>query len=119
MSELERDLRESLRRRDPPPGFAERILSRAGESKARERLRAARRPVWRWATAAAMAVVMVAGFAIYQEQRRRAEQERAMEQLMFALRLTGSHVRYLQERLAEVQQRRIEIVGGTVEHREN
>jgi len=104
MSQFERDLRESLRQREPPPGFAEKVLARTRESEAR-------RPLWTWlaaAAAVAAVVLMVVGGSIVQEQRRQAENQRAKEQLMAALRITGTKLRDVQLRLAAIQQRAVQ-----------
>jgi hypothetical protein len=86
MSPLDNDLREALRRQDPPVGFADRVLAIAYESEARRRSSV----IWRWAVAAAAIVVLTAGLSIYREHLRRLEGEKVKEQVMLALRLTGS-----------------------------
>ena len=101
MNQLERDLHEALRRREPPPGLEERILARAQKSEAR-------RPSWTWLAVAAMLLLMVGGIGIVQEQRRRAEGERAKEQLMVAMRITGSKLRDVRERIVAIPQRAIQ-----------
>ena len=101
MNQLERDLREALRRREPPQGLEERILARAQRSEVRS-------PSWTWLAVAAMLVLMVGGFGIVQEQRRRAEGERAKEQLMVAFRITGSKLRDVRERIVAIPQRVIQ-----------
>ena len=106
MSDLERDLRESLRRREPPDGFAERVLARVQEADTSSESSPGRFWGWRWAAAAAAIVlVLFGGFALYRERQQRAENERAKEQLLYALRVTGSQVRYVQQRLSEMEQR--------------
>jgi anti-sigma-K factor RskA len=107
MSQFERDLHKSLRRRDPPPGFAERVLARADSSDAHERAPWARFLSWRWVSAAAMVVVLILGFAVHQE-RKRSEEEKAKQQVLFAFRLTGSKLRHVQEKLAGIHQLRVE-----------
>jgi len=65
---------------------------------------------WRWAAAAvAVVLVLTAGSLGYRERMRRAEGEKAREQVLLALRLTGSELRGVQERLARLQQRVIEV----------
>src|SRR4030095_12021100 len=102
MNQLERDLREALRRRQPPSDFADRVLARTRQSESVRR----RPPIWGWlAAAAALLLLIVGGNAFIQEQRRRAEGERAKEQLMVALRITGSKLRDAQMKITNVQQR--------------
>jgi hypothetical protein len=99
MSPFERDLRESLRRKQPPPAFAARVLART-EDRDVHRVHG-----WRWLTAIAMVLLMAGGMVLIREQRRQSESERAKQQLLLAFRITGSKVRDVQSRLAAVQER--------------
>ena len=99
MNQLERDLREALRRREAPPFFAERVLARTRQSKPRWQ------HSWVWLTAAALLLLMIGGVGIVREQRRLAEGERAKEQLMIALRITGSKLADVRERISSIPQR--------------
>jgi len=103
MNRLERDLSESLKRREPPPGFAERVLAHTFASE---------KPGfsgWQWLAVAALLVVMVGGVAFVREHRRQAEAERNKQQLMVALQITSSKLNRVQERLSVIQQRIIEL----------
>jgi len=101
MSRLDDALHEALRREPAPDGFAERVL-RAAENTpvvSRDsvglwaRLGAAfRGPRVRWAAALAAAGLAFTAVGI-REQRERAEGERAKQQLMLALRITGGKLR--------------------------
>jgi hypothetical protein len=99
MSQLERDLHESLRRRHPPADFAARVLARTEEPKRRNKL------WWRWLAAAALVVLTTGGVAVIRERRRQAEGERAKQELLVAFRITGAKLRDVQARLSSVQQR--------------
>ena len=98
MNQLERDLRESMRRRQAPPHFAEKVLARTRKSKTTGFS-------WAWLAAAALILLMIGGVGILREQRRQAEGERAKEQLMVAFRITGSKLRDVQEKLVTIPQR--------------
>lgn len=103
MNPFERDLSESLKRREPPEGFAERVLAHTF---------ATEKPGfsgWRWVAVAALVVLMAGGVALVREQRRQAEGEKAKEQLMVGLRITGSKLLRVQEKLSEIQQRTIDL----------
>jgi uncharacterized protein HemX len=108
MSQFERDLKESLKRREPPPGFAERVLAHTY---------ATEKPGffgWRGLVAvAALVLLMVGGGFFVQEQRRQAQAkemaEQKKEQLMAALRITGSKLRLVEQRLDAIRQRTINI----------
>ena len=101
MNQIERDLREALRRREAPPGFAERVLAKTQQPETR-------RHSWVWLAAAALVLLMIGGIGIVQEQRRQAEGERAKEELMVGLGITGSKLRDVQERLAVIQHRALQ-----------
>jgi hypothetical protein len=108
MSQFERDLREALLRKEPPPGFAGRVIARAREIDERSGARASWKWSWRWAMAAAMAVMLVVIGSSYQEHRRQ-EAEKSKAQLLLALRVTGTKFRLVQERLSQIQQKTIEL----------
>ena len=101
MNQIERDLREALRRREPPPGFADKVLARTKQPEPR-------RHSWLWLAAAALVLLMIGGVGIVQEQRRQTEGKRAKEELMVGLRITGSKLRDVQERLLAIQQRALQ-----------
>jgi anti-sigma-K factor RskA len=99
MNRFERDLKESLKRREPPPGFAERVLAHTF---------ATEKPGfwgWRWVAVAAMVLLVIGGVALVREQRRRAEDELRKQQLIVALQITSSKLNRVQERLSIIQQR--------------
>jgi len=95
MNEIEDRLRNALQRREPPPGFAERVMARLPR----------RRPVfvwWRQMAAIAALLVVTVSSAMYERHRemehRRAEQ--ASRELMVALRLTASKLEHVKYRVA-------------------
>jgi hypothetical protein len=101
MNQVERDLRESLRRREAPPGFAWRVLARTRKAEAP-------RTSWVWLAAAALVLLMIGGVGLVREQRRQAEGEKAKQQLMAGLRITGLKLTEVQSRLARIQQRAVQ-----------
>ena len=98
MNPLERDLRKALQRQQPPGNFAEGVLARVRQSE----IKAIR---WRWLSVAALLVFVAGGALFVQEQRREAEGKKAKEALIVALRITGSKLRSVQERLDATRQR--------------
>lgn len=102
MSSFEHDLRKALSRRDPPEGFAENVLARA---RASERPPASRL----WLAAAAIVLILVGSGVFYQQRQREAAGERAKEQLIAGLRITGAKVRILQQHLARLERHSIEL----------
>jgi hypothetical protein len=107
MSRLEEELRQALRREEPPGGFAERVLARAAA-------RSARRGRWtswlhlpwpaqlRWvAAAAAMLVMTFSGFEYYQQRQARVRGEQAKEQVMLALRIAAGELQFTRQKVRQ------------------
>lgn len=88
---LENDLKTALRRKEPDPGFAGRVMARI------ERAEAPKRPAWWRAVAASLTLtVLLGGYGTYRviEHRRG---ERAKEQLLLAMRIASEKVSYAQQ----------------------
>jgi negative regulator of sigma E activity len=111
MSRLEDELRNALRREEPPEGFAARVLARAAAAPEPRRARAwtrltgwFRAPVFaRAAMAGALCLVVVLG--VHYEQRQQLERvrgEAAKRQLLLALRVTGSSLRAVHDKVHEL-----------------
>ena len=79
---MEQELRDALRRKSAPPGFAERVQARLPER---------RSFTARWAVAAALTVVTVSGTYTWREREHRRGQE-AAQQTMEALRIASQKV---------------------------
>ena len=56
-----------------------------------------------------MAVMLIAGGSLYQAHWRRLQAEQSKEQLMVALRVTGSKLQLIQERLDAIQKKTIQL----------
>jgi hypothetical protein len=105
MNPLEEQLIESLRRKDPPPGFEQKVLSRIatqavpGSGLWQKMKISLAIPRHRLATAGLMAALLisvgVAGY--YQEQRKRAEGEAAKSQVMLALQIASNRLNQAQK----------------------
>lgn len=101
------ELKAALKRREPPEGFAERVLART-QSPAATRLPSwrerwawpipGRRPVWVTA-GVVVAVLLVASGMEYQ---RRRQGELAKQQVMLALEIAGSKLNYVQKKALEL-----------------
>ena len=95
MSDFESRLRGALERREPPAGFAERVLARAAARPTNmEKPRRLWRPVW---AAAAVAAMLVAAVGYREVQARRAEEAR--EQALTALRITAEKLNVVRAKL--------------------
>lgn len=107
MSRLDDELREALRREEPPEGFAERVLARIERRPERAPawrgwLAGFRAPRLRWATAFATLALVIGGVEYRNWAVEQAEGERAKEQVMLALRITGSKLRLAQAKVQRI-----------------
>jgi len=103
MKRLEDELKNALRRIDPPEDFTARTLLKINNES--QRTRFSFFPAWslHWAFAAVAFLLLVVGLSA-QQHRAREEQRRgeeAKEQLMLALRIAGGKLQIVQ---AKVQQ---------------
>lgn len=99
---FEKDLRDQLQARPAPPDFADRVMARVAARPApRFRWQSiALQPMWRWAAAAAVLAVTVLGGMEHERQQRIAG-ERAREQVMLALRITGTTLHQVQNKVSQ------------------
>jgi len=113
-NEVEKHLRQALRRCDAPAGFVDRVLK---QFTAEHREPTPRLPFWhwrwptlRWAAIPALAAVIATGVA-YHIYERRQQQEEAMiakRQVMLALRITGSKLRLAKQKVKEAENAKTE-----------
>lgn len=107
MSRLEDELRNALRRQEPPADFADRVMrSVAAQPPPRRReglLAMLRWKPMRWVAAAAMALVVVGGIQHHREQQARIQGELAKERLLLALRITGSKLQIAREGIQRIK----------------
>jgi negative regulator of sigma E activity len=115
MKPLDNELRNLLRRKDPPENFAKRVMARLDVTPSRptlaQRMSAFfRRPVLRWVAVAAVCVVAVLGVARYEHQQRmQAQAEQARAQATFALRITNEEIDTALRRAQSVILRALEV----------
>jgi len=98
MNEFEDRLKEALQRREPPVGFAERVIAAVPSHRNGPLL------VMHWRSAMAIAAVLLvmfsAGLFEWHRQAERARQaEAANRQLMFALKLAAEKLQRVQNRI--------------------
>lgn len=96
--DFERELREQLQARSAPEGFADRVMARVPQRPVRREWFRFGAPVWRWAIATLLVVGMVVG-GLERERQQRQEGERARDQVRLALRITGSALRDVQQKV--------------------
>ena len=102
MSRLEDELRNLMRREDPGPEFTRKVLERVAAAPRRSWWEAfLQGPRLRWAAVGALAGILVvfSGIEYRREQRMRAEGEAAKEKLVLALRIAGSKLQVVQEKV--------------------
>jgi hypothetical protein len=105
---LEQELSRLLVRRQPRAGFADRVLARIEESES-SAVRPAPRSSRAWvairrAAAAVVLVAVLGGVAVHEigERRRRAEGERARQQVLVALHIASAKVRVAQQEIRSI-----------------
>jgi hypothetical protein len=108
-NEVEKHLRRALQRCDAPEGFVDRVLKRVA---AEGRDPMPRLPFWnwgwpalRWAAIPALAAVIATavGYQIYERREQQEEAMIAKQQVMLALRITGSKLRLAKQKVKEVE----------------
>jgi hypothetical protein len=96
-TQFDDEMRRSLPRREPPAGFADRVIA---EMRRREAAaRPARSRWWRWSLAAAAVLALSVAPLVYVQHIRETEGERAKAQVMAAFHVTGASLRDVQERV--------------------
>lgn len=93
---LENDLKHALRRESPAPGFAARVLARVDEVE-----RPARRNWWRAAAASVALALLLGGYGTHKALELR-RGERAREQVLEAMRITGEKMAYAREEVRQI-----------------
>lgn len=95
MSWLEQELRSSMKRRTPPPGFADRVLTRVNARQP------AKRFDWQWAAAIAASIVIAAGGYGYRQEQRRQEAERVQAEVRLAFEITQEKLELVKTKLSK------------------
>lgn len=104
---LEAELRNALRCEEAPPHFAEHVLARASRQSApaglwNRLLSAVPAPALRFATAAVLLLATLGSLVEYRHhQQELREGAAAKQQLLLALRITGTKLQYVQAKVSE------------------
>jgi hypothetical protein len=94
MASLEDELRSALRRREPQPDFAERVLARVAAAPV-SRMSRVSQPWVRWVAAIAAALLLAVGGLEYRQY----QGERAKDQVLLAMRIAGSKLNKAQKKV--------------------
>jgi hypothetical protein len=116
MTRFEDELKNAVRRQEPPRGFADRVLARAAEIGSRN-VDQVWRDLWpkifdqplapanvlRWATVTVLAAGLVVGGVHFRSvQRERAQGEAAKQRLLLALRIAGRKLQLAKARVDQI-----------------
>ena len=111
MSYLEDDLKLALKRAEPSGDFTERVLARLNAPPRKrswwEELAVLFQPPrvqWVALTVVASVVIPIAGIQYHKEQRLRAQGEMAKQELVFAMRMAGSKLHKVQQKVLGMSQ---------------
>ena len=119
MDDFEKELREQLQARSAPGGFADRVMARVSVRQAsRGTFLGFGLPVWRWAVAAVLVAAMVLG-GVERDHQRRLAGERARQQVLLALRITGSTLRDVQQKVSARDEQQRFSQKGTVRDKDD
>lgn len=108
MSRLDDALREAFRRQDPGPEFTARVLAAAAVAQPKaswwRTFASGFRPAkFRWATAAALACLLMIGVSLeYRRQQEDRQGRMAKQQLVLALRIAGAKLNVARERVQQI-----------------
>jgi hypothetical protein len=104
MIPLENDLKSALARREPPAGFAERVMARVPQG----RKRPARPHAWIAAAAAALIAILGGSAFEYQRaQKLRLDGERAKAELVLALEIASQKLQHTKAKVLKISEDRI------------
>jgi hypothetical protein len=108
-NEVEKRLRQALQRCDAPEGFVDRVLKRVAAEGTDPMTRLPfwnwRWPTLRWAAIPALAAVIATavGYQIYERREQQEEAMIAKQQVMLALRITGTKLRLAKHKIKEAE----------------
>lgn len=108
MIRLEDRLREAMARRDPPPGFASRVVARAAQQApagAARRWTAwfERGRAWRLAGALSGILLALSG-GLYQQHARELRGQAAKRQLLLAIRIVGTKLNEAHRQVLQIEE---------------
>ncbi|MDQ2840897.1 MAG: hypothetical protein M3Y72_07655 [Acidobacteriota bacterium] len=105
MTPFEEELRKALARREPDGNFTARILAQTAAEKRpgiRDRLFGPASVSWRFASFAALLLLLASGLT-YRQHSRTVEGEAAKKQLLIAMQIAGSQLHQAQLRVKRIE----------------
>jgi len=104
MTPFEEELRKALVRAEPTEDFTERVLAAAHSDESRSTKNGWLTPgFWRFASVAALVIVLFAAAFGYRQHVRRVKGEAAKEQLLTALHIAGAQLHAAQMRVHDIE----------------
>jgi hypothetical protein len=108
MTPFEEELKLALERQEPRADFTSRVLARCAEEDARTHGGFWRSiwiaPAWRFGMATLAALLMVGGSTVYEQHAREVKGLAAKRQLLLAIRIAGTKLQEVQQRVKESEQ---------------
>ena len=105
MTPFEDELKQALGRQEPAADFTARVLARCAEEDAKKQARGLGWLSWRGAMAAAVLLLSVAGGTVWEQQHEREVRGMAAkQQLLLAVKIVGSKLDEVQQRVKESEQ---------------
>jgi len=100
MNRLEDELRNALKRKDPPAGFSGRVLASTAGTSRKAWVGLLKSRGLRWGLAAAICImIFIAGIEYRKTQEEMASGEAAKDQLMLALRIAGDQMQLVRSKI--------------------
>jgi hypothetical protein len=108
MTPFEEELKQALQRQEPPSDFTERVLARCAEEDAKTSSSFWRNlwpaPAWQLGVATAAVLLTLAGGTVYERHEREVKGLAAKRQLLLAMRIAGTKLQEVQQRVRESEQ---------------
>ena len=103
MTPFEEELKRALQRQEPAADFTVRVLARCAKAEAKHKL--GFWPMWRLGLASAIvALLIMSGSTAYQQHEHTVKGLAAKHQLLLAMRIAGTKLQQVQERVKESEQ---------------
>ncbi len=102
-NDLERNLKEALRRKEPSADFTARVMARLPEERASFWSAWFGMPALRWAGAVAIVIILGSSGFFYREHQLELKRGReARQQVMLALKITGTKLQVAQQKIQQI-----------------
>jgi hypothetical protein len=104
IKDLDGELRNALRREEPPAGFAERVLNLKADPTSARVVTRSQLSFVHWAAAAVLVAAVAGGVNYVAKQAERAEGEAAKDRVVLALQIAGSKLQLVQTKINQLHE---------------